>query len=138
MNRVISLLEEKNHYLEKFVAVNENALELFQLGNFDSVEEFYETRERILEIIKYLDEELIKQEAQNNSDELKQIISENLAIKDQYVDFILSQDLEILSCIDLAKSAIIRELQDVKKARKAVSGYKSQKRDPNQRLDEEA
>jgi hypothetical protein len=138
MNRVISLLEEKNHYLEKFVSVNEHALALFQMGNYDSLEEFYQTRERILEIIKYLDEEMIKEDFQSVCENLKEIISENLKIKDQYVEHILAQDLEVLSCIDSAKSSIIRELQDVKKTRKAVSGYKSHKNHSNQRLDEEA
>ena len=138
MNRVISLLEEKNHYLEKFYSVNEQALQLFQLGNFDSIEEFYQTRERILEIIKYLDEELDKEDSTGFTVEIKNVISENLKIKDQYVGNILTQDLEILSCIDSAKSSIIRELQEVKKTRKAVSGYKSQKHNANQRLDEEA
>ena len=38
---------------------------------------------------------------------------------------ILDQDLVVLGLIDDAKSAIIRELQDIKKGTRALSGYKS-------------
>jgi flagellar protein FliS len=138
MDRIISLLEQKNHYLEKFYSTNEAALEQFQVGIFDSLESFYQTREKILEIIRYIDSEIGSENTELMSPTDRALAAENMKIKDQYVEKILTQDLEILACIDSAKSSIIRELQDVKKARKAVSGYKSHKQNPNQRLDEEA
>ncbi len=138
MDRIISLLEQKNHYLEKFYSTNETALEQFQVGIFDSLESFYQTREKILEIVRYIDSEIASENSEAMTDEARKAISDNMKIKDQYVEKILTQDLEILACIDSAKSSIIRELQEVKKTRKAVSGYKSHRRNPNQRLDEEA
>jgi hypothetical protein len=141
MLRIISLLQEKNHYLEKFYSLNETEIINFSHGNFDGLENFYNTRERILEILKYIDGQL--EQAQNNihevsgapTDERRQI-KEALAIKDEYVSRIIDQDLEVLTCIEAAKSNIIRELQDVRRVRKAVGGYKS----PTftKRLDEEA
>jgi hypothetical protein len=47
----------------------------------------------------------------------------------------LAQDLEILSCIEAAKSSIIRELQDLRKTKQAVGSYRS--RTFNNLLDEE-
>jgi hypothetical protein len=138
MDIIISLLEQKNHYLEKFYSTNETALEQFQVGIFDSLESFYQTREKILEIVRYIDSEIAAENSEAMTEEARKAISDNMKIKDQYVEKILTQDLEILACIDSAKSSIIRELQEVKKARKAVSGYKSHRRNPNQRLDEEA
>jgi hypothetical protein len=49
---------------------------------------------------------------------------------------VLKQDLDILSMIDKEKSNIIRELQDLKKDKKGISGYKSSK--VTSRINEEA
>lgn len=139
MQRIIELLNQKNHYLEKFYSANESEILNFAIGNFEGLENFYQTREKILEMIKYLDGQL-KQAQSNIQDEhsleSRMEIREALAIKEEYVGRILSQDLEILACIESAKSNIIRELQDLKKTKRAVSGYKSKRQD--RRLDEEA
>ena len=141
MLRIISLLQEKNHYLEKFYALNETEIINFSLGKFDNLENFYNTRERILEILKYIDGqmELLNNEMadlnQFTLEDRRQVV-ESMRIKDEYVGRIIEQDLEVLAFIEAAKSNIIRELQDVRRVRKAVSGYKS----PTftNRLDEEA
>ena len=142
MKRIIALMNEKNHYLEKFYALNEKELLNFMKEDFGNLEGFYETREKILEIIKYLDSQV---ELSHNRDPRmaetstardKKAVLEALAIKDEYVGRILEQDLQVLSCIESAKNSIIRELQEIRKGKKAVSGYRS----PNfaQRLDEKA
>ncbi|HEY8269873.1 MAG TPA: hypothetical protein VIG33_03230 [Pseudobdellovibrionaceae bacterium] len=136
MLRIINLLQEKNHYLEKFYALNETEIVNFSLGNFENLENFYNTRERILEIIKYIDECLNQTDLSTR--EVEEIHQVKLALrtKDEYVSRIIEQDLEVLACIEAAKSNIIRELQDVRRVRKAVGGYKM----PSfiNRLDEEA
>lgn len=140
MTRIVTLLNEKNHYLEKFYSLNESELKNFLSGNFDGIEAFYETREKILEIIKYIDGQL--EEAQNKSApeaatvETRRQIREALTIKDEYVGRIIEQDLQVLSCIESAKNEIIRELQDLKKGKKALSGYKAPTF--SKRIDEEA
>lgn len=139
MLRIVELLQEKNHYLEKFYTQNETEIMNFALANFDGLEDFYRTRENILEMINYIDVQIDKCDLGPNlqiSLEDRDCVREALAEKEGYVTRILAQDLEILSCIERAKSAIIRELQDVRKAKKAVSGYKSGPNLP--RLNEEA
>ena len=141
MQRIISLLQEKNHYLEKFYALNESELLNFSMGNFEALENFYNTRERILEIIKYLDGQLEQENAATHdfsgvTTEERRLATESMRTKDEYVARIIEQDLEVLACIEAAKSNIIRELQDVRRVRKAVGGYKSPTF--NKRLDEEA
>ena len=42
-----------------------------------------------------------------------------------FVEKIIDQDMQVLSLIDEAKSKIIRELQDVRLAKKAMHGYKT-------------
>src|SRR5437868_3002506 len=102
MLRIISLLQEKNHYLEKFYSLNETELVKFSLGNFDNLENFYNTRERILEIIKYLDAQLDQSNAamedlsQVAAEDRRQVI-EAMRTKDEYVSHIIEQDLEVLA-----------------------------------------
>src|SRR5207253_6214589 len=114
MLRIISLLQEKNHYLEKFYSLNETELVNFSLGNFDNLENFYNTRERILEIIKYLDNQLdLSSSAMEDlslvGDAERRQVTEAMRTKDEYVSHIIEQDLEVLACIEAAKSNIIRE-----------------------------
>ncbi len=137
MLRIITLLNQKNHYLEKFYALNETEILNFAQDDYSNLDQFYHTREQILKTIRYVDSEIdgASKLLTDVSIELRKEISVNMEIKDQYVTRILAQDLEILSCIETAKSAIIRELQEIKRTKKAVGGYKS----PTfvKRLDEE-
>lgn len=139
MLRVVELLKEKNHFLEKFCSLTENEMVQFSQGNFDSLEYFYQTREDILSSIKYVDESIenLNQQTanQNVSKEIKDAVQVQIKIKNQYVSKIMTLDLEVLSCIEEAKSSIIRELQNLKKNKKAISGYKSGS--AQRRLDEE-
>ena len=141
MTRVLTLLNQKNHYLEKFYALNEKELANFLSGNFDNIETFYETREKILDVIKYIDDEIEKTQTDTVGTNpqslmaLKRGIAESFKIKNLYVEKIVQQDVEILSCIESAKNSIIRELQQLNKGKKAVTGYKS--KSYNQKLNEE-
>ncbi|KYG63327.1 hypothetical protein AZI85_04655 [Bdellovibrio bacteriovorus] len=130
MTRIITLLNEKNHYLEKFYSLNEVELANFAQGQFDNLEHFYQTRERILEVLKYVDAQIEKvhdEEAQQNAitDGERREVKEALAIKDEYVARIIEQDIQVLACIEMAKNSIIKELQEVRRSRKAVGSYKS-------------
>lgn len=140
MTRIIALLNEKNHYLEKFYSLNETELVNFAQGQFENLESFYQTRERILEVLRYVDSQIEKindeTQALDGIVESERVqVKEALRIKDQYVAKIIEQDIQVLSCIETAKNSIIRELQDVRRNRKGISGYKS--KTFNQRLDEE-
>ncbi len=141
-HRIITLVYEKNHYLEKFYSLNEKELSNFLGGNFENLDGFYQSREQILEMVRYVDLQIEKAQndivrtGQDLTDMAKRELKKAMTIKDEYVERILEQDLEVLSCIDRAKSDIIRELQSLKKGKKAVAGYKMP--DFQNRLDEEA
>ncbi len=136
MTRIVSLLNEKNHYLEKFYSLNESELANFVQGQFHNLEPFYQTRERILDVIKYLDSELEKVDLQGPLQDIERsTIKESMRIKDEYVGRIIEQDIQVLSCIEMAKNSIIRELQDLRRNKKAVGSYKS--KTFTKRLDEE-
>lgn len=129
MQNIIQLLNQKNFHLEKFFELNEKEIINFSEGNFDNLENFYNTRESILDLIrcidKLIDESNQPESAIGISDVDKHRILKALDKKNDLVTSILSQDLQILSFIEAAKSDIIRELSQVKMARKAVGAYKS-------------
>ncbi len=141
MTRIISLLNEKNHYLEKFYSLNEVELANFAQGLFDNLQSFYQTREKILDVLKYVDSQIDRAQNEMGADTVmaqadRMQIKEALTIKDEYVARIIEQDIQVLACIEMAKNSIIRELQDVRRNKKAIGGYKS--KIFTQRLDEEA
>ncbi|RME14216.1 MAG: flagellar protein FliT [Bdellovibrio sp.] len=141
MERALEILEEKNKHLEKFYSLNESEMLNFANGNFDGLEDFYDAREGILEMIKRMDHMLEKENIENISPQevspvLKKRFLKALSYKNDLVTRILSQDLQILSYIESAKSKIISELAQVRAAKKAVGAYKSFS--SKNRLDEEA
>lgn len=141
MQNLIKLLRDRNHFLEKFCNLNECELTRFTNGNFDNLENFYQTREKILDLIRFTDAKVEKAmgtmtESNPISKSDKHIVRAIMMVKDQLAEKILKLDLEILAIIDATKKNIIKELQEVRQAKKAVGGYKS--KTFNQRLDEEA
>lgn len=141
MQTIIELLNEKNFCLEKFIRVNESELENFKAGNFNNLEDFYATREGLLEIIKRIDiiideKNQIPVDVALISADFKKEILEAQKCKNDLVAQILQQDLEILSALENAKSDIIRELSAVRSNKKAIGSYKSGL--STTRLDEEA
>lgn len=129
--KTVQLLNEKNHFLEKFYSLNEKQLVQLSASKFENVEYFYNQREDILKIIKYIDAEL----ARAHDDEVamnlaisgqdQAAVKECLRVKDIYVNRIVEQDVQIISLIEKLKNNIITELKTVRGARRAMTGYKS-------------
>lgn len=142
MLRIIELYEQKNHYLEKFYSMNEIEIASMNEGQFDNLQSFYTNRDGILNVIKYIDGQIeIEQKhleacEDSFSSEEKLKLTQQLKIKNEYVMRIIDQDLSILSLIDKEKSNIMKEIYEVRKNRKAMTGYKTYV--PTIRLDEEA
>lgn len=131
MERVIELLKEKNVYLEKFFLVNEHELINLGSGDFENVEAFYQARDKILELIAKIDES-IEQHTRTLVGEAVEAqrtkVTEILAAKDELVQQILSQDLQIIAYIEKEKSNIIRELHAANLARRAAGAYANAER----------
>lgn len=126
MDRVIALLSEKNNNLEKFYYMNEQELINFADGNFESVEPFYQARDKILDLISCLDSFLDEENQRLSSEitaEQRADIGDLLRAKDELVKAILAQDLQLLAYIEKEKSNIIRELRGTGTARRAVGAY---------------
>lgn len=130
MQQIIYLLQQKNKHLEKFLEKNEQEIVNFYDGNFDGLEHFYNSREVLLDMINRVDR-MIDEENLDNvdrsaiSDDLKKTLVRELDKKNDLVTQILSQDLQILSIIEDAKSSLIKELRDVSSTKRAIGSYKS-------------
>jgi hypothetical protein len=127
--RIIQLLEQKNHYLEKFYALNDLQIRLLNDAEIDTLDEFYDRREKIIEILGYIDNQtkeaysnLNPLDAQQNAETIQKL----LFIKDEYVHRILDQEMQILAKIDDLKSSILAEIIELKSTRKALKSYHSQ------------
>lgn len=142
MLRIIELYEQKNHYLEKFYSMNEIEIASMNKGQFENLQSFYINRDGILNVIKYIDGQIeieqkhLETAEDEFSSEEKLQLAQQLKIKNEYVMRILDQDLSILSLIDREKSNVMKEIYEVRKNRKAMTGYKTYV--PMIRLDEEA
>lgn len=141
MDTIINLLNDKNYHLQKFYQLNESELLNFAEDNFDNLETFYQARETILDLIRCIDR--LIDAASNAHESPGQISDQNkkemitcMATKNELVTRILSQDLQILSVIEQAKSNIIKELRAVESGKKAIGAYKSGT--PRNKLDEKA
>ncbi len=140
MSSIVDLLIEKNHFLDKFLSLNESEILNFIDGNFDNLDNFYNSREKILGILSEIDskieEETIFEYEESLSSEYKKQVVRALDYKNEIVKRILAQDLQILSLIESAKSHIIKELSSVKSTRKIFNSYKSGKNSAPEKIDE--
>ncbi|MCB0356132.1 MAG: hypothetical protein KDD40_03950 [Bdellovibrionales bacterium] len=132
MTGVLDLLIQKNHFLDKFLQLNEKEILNFIDGNFDNLDSFYNSREKILGIISDIDakieeESIFDLEEEMIASDVKKKVIRALDYKNEQVTRILGQDLQILSLIETAKSNIIKELSQVKSTRKVFNSYKSHK-----------
>ena len=142
MSEIISLLKEKNEHLERFLHLNTNELEFIDEGNFENLEDFYYSRDCLLTMINKVDERIndinrgLLTQSELSLNEKKSVISE-LDRKNDYVQRILSQDLQILSAIEKEKSCIIKELKKTNVVKKVFSSYKSGENFGSSKIDEE-
>ena len=99
-------LEQKNSYLLEFHKINMDELSRLAEGCIDNLENFYYSRELLLNAINKLDSQLSKNhidsDLQINKPEKKKLV-DILNLKRKMVMSILEQDLTIMSLIDRIK-----------------------------------
>ncbi len=113
-NEVFSLfevLEQKNSYLLEFHKINMNELNHLAEGCLDHLEDFYYSRELLLNAINRLDDKISQKNWDKNlkinKAEKKKLV-EILNLKRKMVMSILDQDLIILSLVDKIKKDSIK------------------------------
>ena len=128
MEQLILLLQERNHYLEKFYDLNASRMADLGRGEFADLEVFYNEREHILGMIRHIDKVIEKEQKHALSEKVlpqdKALIQSILDAKEELVKQILAQDLQILSMIEREKSTLIKELSQTSRNRRAMGAYK--------------
>ena len=102
---LFNLLEEKNSYLLEFHKINMDELKLLANGRIDHLEDFYYSRELLLNAISKLDIQISEDEIDNvqvNKTQKKKLI-DILSLKRKMVMSILDQDLAIISLFNELK-----------------------------------
>ena len=110
---LFKILEQKNSYLLEFHKINMNELGRLAEGCIDNLENFYYSRELLLNAINKLDDKI----SQNNLDEdlkvnktQKKKLIDILNLKRKMVMSILDQDLTIMSLVDQIKKRNIKTI----------------------------
>ena len=104
---LFQLLEQKNSYLLEFHKINMDELKRLAEGSLNNLENFYYSREILLNAINKLDHKIFK----NNMESLKinkqgkKKLIDILNLKRKMVLSILDQDLAIISLIDQLKKS---------------------------------
>ncbi len=130
MEEIIELMHEKNHYLEKFYSLNKSELGRIAVGNYENLQSFYQNRDKLLELVQYIDEKMDNLNHQTHAVELmtkrdRERVLRCLERKDELAKEIIDQDLIIIGHIERAKADIIRDIGTLRQSRKAIRGYRS-------------
>lgn len=128
LGMVITLLKEKNMYLETFLEVSDKERKSFKARNFDNLEALYAIREDILANIRSVDSRIEKYSRDLAPENLqpgdREIIKSLLAQKQTLVNGIMAQDLVMLSCVENEKSSMIKKMGSIKDGRRLLKAYR--------------
>ena len=109
---LFQLLEQKNSYLLEFHKINMNELKRLAEGSLKNLEDFYYSREILLNAINKLDSKISTNKIKTltvNKKEKKKLI-DILNLKRKMVLSILDQDLAIISLVDQLKNSAAKDL----------------------------
>ncbi len=130
MEKILTLLMERNKYIQKLYKVNCKEIERITVGQFDHIKKFYNTRNHLLDKIQKLEgvlNQALKEMPTSTTKSIKKQIQSIFEEKDQTVKKIIQQDLKILSIVESRKNQMIQELQGLNNESKSVAPHKKRK-----------
>jgi len=127
MEEVINYLQIKNNYYEKFLTISTKFLEETNSDQWQNLNFFIENRERLLNIIRSLDQKIARAFKESNANE-EEMNSYREALKTLFDrkknlgEKIIAVDLQLISKIDQMKTETIKRLKsDLKTTHQIVS-----------------
>ena len=109
---LFGLLEKKNSYLLEFHKLNMDELNFLGNGRIDHLEDFYYSRELLLNAIAKLDVQISEDKIENvevNKIQKKKLV-DILSLKRKMVMSILDQDLAIISLVNELKKDKVKDI----------------------------
>lgn len=116
MEEVIQFLKMKNKYYQKFFSISTKFLEETNGDHWDNLKFFVENRERLLNIIRSLDQKIARafKESGTSEEEMnsyRETLRSLFDQKKQLGEQIIAVDLQLISKIDAMKTQTIKKLQ---------------------------
>ena len=100
MELIIDLLQQKNNYLLQFKKIGSLECQRLQVGDYSHIEQFYYSRQIILDAIENIDIQIKNYAPQHTSKEYKKIIKLLLQKRRIITKSILQQDITIHSYLN--------------------------------------
>lgn len=126
---VISLLQNKNRCLQKFLRISLEFSNRAEQGDLENLAEFEREREITLKAIDLFDrkisENVVMLSDDDRTPELIEMVKNALSAKEDMIHRILEVDLKIISIIEKEKSRLLQELTHDKKNKDTLSKFKS-------------
>lgn len=128
MEEVLQYLEMKNHYYEKFYSVTQKFLDQIAKNDWNNLDFFVDSRERILNIIRSFDAKISHaveriKDRMETTDSDKALMSKMMGARRVIADKILELDLQLISAIDEYKSETIRELKKTVETQQQIDAF---------------
>ena len=101
---LLEILEQRNSYLLEFHKINVNEMDRLNEGCIDNFENFYYSREILLNAIDRIDNKLSRYNDVQANPEEKKKLEEILRMKRDMTSSILDQDLVIMSLVEELKN----------------------------------
>jgi hypothetical protein len=124
-----SLLEQKNHFLERFLLLCKTYRSKLLAGDSNDIDLFQQSRQQILNIVEYFDNyiERITASLPENPDAIppryRKAVRELIQSKDEIVREILNVDVEVLGLLQIMQDNLDNDLADVRKSKRLTNAY---------------
>lgn len=128
MEEVIQYLQLKNHYLDKFYSLTQQFIEQTRKNNWANLAHFVDSRERILNIIRFYDHRIAElfQQVDNASEDLNDYqprVKSLLDGRNDIVKKIVELDLLLISQLEDYKNEIIIDLKQSQQIDQQIEAY---------------
>ncbi len=128
MEEVLHYLEMKNHFYEKFYTITKKLLDQVARNDWNDLEFFVDSRERILNIIRSFDAK-ISCVVENEGGKLqpqkedRALMNQMMKARKYLADKILELDLQVIAAIDEYKNETIRELKKTVETQQQMNAF---------------
>jgi hypothetical protein len=128
MEEVIHYLELKNKYYEKFFNISTKFLAETNCDQWSNLQFFIENRERLLNIIRSLDQKIARAFKESNASEdemngYRESLKKLFDRKTNLGEKIISIDLQLISKIDTMKNQTIKNLKSTLKTHQQINTF---------------
>ncbi len=139
MEEIIQYLEMKNKYYAKFFSISTKFLEETNNDHWDNLNFFVENRERLLNIIRSLDQKIARafKESATTEEEMnsyRKTLKGLFDHKKHLGDQIIAIDLQLISKIDAMKTQTIKKLKSTLKTHHHIDSFERSSQSKKRRV----